>query len=104
MLPRRNWRRARQYLLRIHRCPSYRTVVDFEPTLKFTRLLSFLDQVRQMASSAIVAVEVHRHKHTWTAEFIWAFTTQAGHLVIRINLVELQNSKLHLFALVLLFF
>merc|ERR1719188_1538591 len=60
-----------------------------------------LDQVGQMALATVVAVEVHGHEHTWAAHLVRALTTQTGHLVAGINLVELEHCELDLLALVL---
>merc|ERR1740121_736197 len=54
-----------------------------------------------MAFSTIVAVEMHRHEDSWSAKLMRAFTTQACHLVIRVNLVEFEHCKLHLLPLML---
>merc|ERR1719386_673348 len=62
---------------------------------------SLLDEISQVAFAAVVTVLVHSHEDAWTANLMGAFTPQTGDLVVGINLVELEDSKLHLFPLVL---
>merc|ERR1719265_312258 len=64
-------------------------------------LLVLLDEVGQVALAAIVAIEVHGHEDTRAAHFMRALPAQACDLVVGVHLVELQNSKLDLLALVL---
>merc|ERR1719329_246101 len=56
-----------------------------------------------MAFPAVVAVLVHGHEHARTADVMGALTSQAGDLVVGVNLVKLEHSKLDLFLLCLIF-
>merc|ERR1719253_41485 len=64
-------------------------------------LLAFLDEVCEVALAAVVAVEMHRHEDTGPADLVRALAAQARDLVVAVHLVELQDCKLHLLALVL---
>merc|ERR1719330_1801821 len=64
-------------------------------------LVTLLDQVRQMALAAVVAVRVHRHEHAGAAQFVRAFAPQASDFIVGVDLIELEHCELHLFALVL---
>merc|ERR1719330_91856 len=64
-------------------------------------LVTFLDQVCQVALAAVVTVRVHSHEHAGAAQFVRALAPQASDFIVGINLVELEYCELHLFTLVL---
>merc|ERR1719491_716686 len=80
----------RYYCGRYRSCPHADSLV-----------VTFLDEVGEMASAAIVSVGVDGHEHPWSTHLMGALTAQAGHLVVGVHLVELQHSKFHLLTLVL---
>merc|ERR1712031_94852 len=57
-------------------------------------LLALLDDVGQAALAAVVAVVVHGHEDARAA--VRALLPQAGHLVVAVHLVELEDCELHL--------
>lgn len=62
-----------------------------------------LQNVRNAAAAAVVAVFVLGHEDAAAAGLGWAFLAQPGHVVVVIDFVELQHRKFHLLVLVLLF-
>merc|ERR1719238_2001758 len=62
---------------------------------------SLLNEISQVAFAAVVTVLVHGHEDARTANLMGTFTPQSGDLVVGINLVELEDSELHLLPLVL---
>merc|ERR1719473_2192055 len=66
-----------------------------------SRVVALLDEVREVALAAVVAVEMHRHEDARPAHLMGALAAQPRDLVVRVHLVELQDGELHLLALVL---
>lgn len=64
-------------------------------------LVALLDEVSGRALSAVVAVEVSGHESAGTAKLMGACLSEALNLIVRVNLVVLQNSELDLLVLVL---
>jgi len=54
-----------------------------------------------MALSTILSVGHGSHEYTSSTSFSWAFTSKTFNLALSINLVEFENRKLDLLALVL---
>merc|ERR1719374_321834 len=75
------------------------TTVSAPPTGSFV----LLDQVRKVTLAAVIAVEVHRHEHARTTDLVGTLLAQALHLVVAVNLVELQHSELDFLLLCLIF-
>merc|ERR1719254_100927 len=42
---------------------------------------------------------MHCHEYAWSADFMWAFATQACDFVVRVNFVKFQDSELDLLSL-----
>lgn len=63
--------------------------------------IAFLNEVGQVALSAVVPVEVHGHEDSRTAHLVGALATKARHLVVGIHLVEFKHCELDLFPFVL---
>jgi uncharacterized membrane protein (DUF4010 family) len=81
--------------------PAHRT----RPTLHIHGchfLLVLGVHVRQMAFTAVNAIEVRRHERARSAALAGAYLTEALHLARVIDLVELEHAELHLLVLVLL--
>merc|ERR1719238_2284540 len=64
-------------------------------------IAALLNEISQVAFAAVVAVLVHGHEDTRTANLMGAFTPQSGDLVVGVDFVELEDSELHLLPLVL---
>merc|ERR1719436_1439999 len=64
-------------------------------------LIALFDEIGQVTLPTVVAVVMHGHEDTWSAKLVRTIPAEAGDLVVRVDLVELEHSQLHLFALVL---
>jgi len=65
------------------------------------RLLRLVEDVGQVATSAVLAVVHGGHEDTSTALGLWAFPPQALDLAVAIDLVVLEDRELRLLPLVL---
>jgi len=61
----------------------------------------FVENVGEMASAAVLTVEMSRHEDTGAAILVGALTSQASDLAVLIDLVVLEDRKLDLLSLVL---
>merc|ERR550537_792744 len=64
-------------------------------------LVILLDEVGEGALTAVVAVVVHGHEDARAAHLVRALLAELGHLVVAVDLVVLEHSKLDLLVLVL---
>merc|ERR1712240_849926 len=63
--------------------------------------LGLVENVGEMASAAVLTVEMSRHEDTGAAILVGALASQASDLAILIDLVVLKDRKLDLLSLVL---
>lgn len=64
-------------------------------------LLGLVEDIGQVATTAVLSVVHGGHEDTSTTLLLWALTSQALDLAIAVDLVVLENSQLGLLALVL---
>ena len=64
-------------------------------------VLGFVEDVREAAFTTVLSVKMGYHEDTGIALFTGAVTTETSDLVVLVNLVEFEHSKLDLLLLML---